>query len=329
MNSYTILGLSDPDKWLQNAYKTLNQEPKFRETLENIKPWANNDIDNILWVESCHDIPCNIFDPRIAVLSTQKRDKKLLRYYHINEQWKDYLETTSAWYNFGHWFIRTTQHERNKKELNTAWIDFWVIKTTIQSIWKENFRELEQAIWNLFLYMNHDYSIHQLWLNTKIDEIVHPIDIILQKHIDMWILSLWVKNDTTEIIAAIFHKDLLEQFQTLGYGISENIIASAQSICKYIDQIDKPHIKKYWNNILKYTLFASISPDHTAILEIKSQYPNIDLNPNRWWIAIHTPEIISKSGEKIWIRELRDVVIQDLNNTIPTGAQTELLLWAK
>jgi len=317
MNTYTILGLSDHEKWLENTQKALNSPACFRKKLEKIKIWANHDIDTILWKESCFDFLHNVFDPRIAVLSDQKRNTYTLKRYWLTEKWVNgFLEGSIAGFNFSHWFTRNNTIQIDQKTINTIWIDFSAINETKRNIWEWSFKEFEQALGGLFLYMNHDYTMHQLWLNTKKNNISNPIDKTLLKYISMERLSLRVKSNTTEICAAIFHKDILEEVQWLGYPIYEKIIQYARIMCNSISNFNDANIRKYWINILRYVLFPSIKPNHPYIVELQEQYPDINLTPSRWWAAIHTPYITTKKDKKIDITELRKTVIYDLNNNI-------------
>ncbi len=330
MQSYTILGLSNPEKWLVDAKEALNSSHGFRDVLSTISSSANDDIDKILWEESCYELSNEIFDPRIALLSTWKRYNYALKNNGISEQGKGYfLETKMNNFLLSHGFIRSRYWWSKKTQINTTWIDGAAIERTIKELWSESFEQIEKWLADLLLYMNHDYTIHQLWLNTKKDGVVNPIDIILLDHIDTNILSNAIKPGTTEICAAMFHKDILEEANSLGYPVYKNIIRAAVQICERVKDIDDKNLKKYWNNLLRYSLFPSINPDYPEIKQLQEKYPELVLTPNRWSNAIHTPYIISKTWSKVSVHELRKAVINDLNDTIPQWNQTISLLEKK
>jgi hypothetical protein len=120
-------------------------------------------------------------------------------------------------------------------------------------------------------------------------------------------------TDETEILAAIFHNDLINKINELGVPIHASIIQAARTACTHIANIWPPNIQNYWLHVLRYALFPIMSEESQEVQDLKREFPQLNLECSKWGQAINREYIPLKSGNaEIPVRELRETILGEM-----------------
>jgi len=336
LRNLRILGLSDREQWLKNANKCLHSNWNLPRAIRFTHSNALNVLGDL-------SKPIDEYFEAPVLLVTQDRDEsnmdiKMFNHGLVYSRNEDLFDTSVWGYSFSHRFIKLRKGEGYT--LSSIHIDEYAIHDTIDAIWIESFKKLEKSLWALYLYANHDYSMHRygMWLSYDPLAINNIFKDYFENNLPKWIA--W----STELCSAMFHRDMLEDMSEKGLPIYESIEKQARVTLGEIEKLENPELKKYWMMVIKYPLFSIIDPTEQSIwdkmleqgnesseiaglmnllkpselevsddalrssdsiaVRLRKEFPDLNLKATAWWKAVHQKNAIFDiwlDGEKQYI----------------------------
>jgi len=307
--------------WLSNPKQGLNQA---KLALEN-----SNTLPVVLWVVSNKarailwntDNPVSeIFESSTLLVRDDDMLSSLLEENGLHIEVDDIFNFERDWYSFSHTFIQSesesydglNNYDEELPLMSCLKINGKAIDETMEILGEAWFKRLEKSLWALMAYTNHDYTMHRFWIVLEQDS--GGIDTSLNERIQ-WNIP-W---GNSELTAAIFHRDLLDEMQESGIDIYSSIQHQASVFLGEINKIPNLELQKFWITLLKYPLFSLVNPEDNStdswkiIESLKTDFPKLNLDPTRWGKAIHRENATlllwgSTTEVNIPIRNLRKIV---------------------
>ena len=312
-----ILGLSNPEKWIQQAKQALTSQNSLYHSIRV----AKKDVCDILWNI---DNPYRAgFEQPVMLIRQDEETDKMMKDQGIRCSRNTGLFNRSVWwYSFSHKFVSLTWLPQS---LATVHIGGKAIDSSISELWVKWFRTLEKALWTLYTYTNHDYTMHRNGLAIRDDIWVNNI---ISNRVN---LSFW-KAGKQEIASALFHRDMIDEAQERGMKIYESIEKQAMLALTQIDKIQDDQLKRYWLMVVKYPLFSLVDPttpeDDTdssssqqIVNRLRQAFPSLNLISTQWGKEVHRKTLDIKINyyfrpqyQDISVRDLRQIFMKWLRN---------------
>jgi len=140
-----------------------------------------------------------------------------------------------------------------------------------------------------------------------------------------------IKETIEGLLAAIFHKDLLSQWDEKGLSIVEKTYTSIEGLAKMLVSLDNAKLQSYWMNILKYFMYSIIWADDTKLEQISQLYPSLNFSQTSWGEIVNQNSIsFSIEGIKyeLEVRKAREHIMKSLRSRSP-GAIEEFNAFVK
>lgn len=306
--------LSDPEKWISQALHSFENHHAVFHVAQKI----NSEASSIMWWD-LHE--------GYAPYASQV----LLLPSNFNLYQKDSLNRimihgvpfpfrVSQKYHFSHGLSEKVWGD--KSIIASYFFDPKAIKETIEGLWIQKFQEFEKQLANLALFSNHDYTMHRQGIyNNFFEKYIWEV-------FDCPELNIW---GNTEMLAAIFHKDLLSQWDEKGLSIVEKTYTSIEGLAKMLVSLDNAKLQSYWMNILKYFMYSIIWADDTKLEQISQLYPSLNFSQTSWGEIVNQNSIsFSIEGIKyeLEVRKAREHIMKSLRSRSP-GAIEEFNAFVK